>query len=215
MYYVLDEKIEFPSVDVADEDGLLAIGGDLSEERLIFAYKNGIFPWYNEMDPILWWSPDPRCVLFPKKIKVSKSMQQLLRQPKFQFTKNECFSQVIKQCQTISRKDGNGTWINEDIIDSYSQLYKKGFALSAETWMNGKLVGGLYGVKIGKVFYGESMFSLVSNASKFALIKLVAQLSNEGVQLIDCQMKTDHLLKMGGEMIDRQYYIELLNKYCH
>jgi len=215
MYYVLDEKIEFPSVDVADEDGLLAIGGDLSEERLICAYKNGIFPWYNEMDPILWWSPDPRCVLFPEKIKVSKSMQQLLRQQKFLFTKNECFSQVIKHCQTISRKDGNGTWINEDIIDGYSQLYENGFALSAETWMNGKLVGGLYGVKIGKVFYGESMFSLVSNASKFALIKLVAQLSNEGVQLIDCQMKTDHLLKMGGEMIDRQYYIELLNKYCH
>ena len=203
----------FPPVQMADEDGLLAIGGDLSVDRLLLAYKNGIFPWYNEDDPICWWSPDPRCVLFPDKLKISKSMQQVLRQNKFRFTINKNFREVITACKTTNRKDGFGTWINEDIIDAYTNLNKIGIALSAETWMNGNLVGGLYGVKLGNVFFGESMFSTESNASKFAFIKLVQHLQLSGLQIIDCQMKTEHLLSLGAEMIDRNLFLEMIKKW--
>ena len=203
----------FPPVQMADEDGLLAIGGDLSVDRLLLAYKNGIFPWYNEDDPICWWSPDPRCVLFPDKLKISKSMQQVLRQNKFRFTINKNFREVITACKTTNRKDGFGTWINEDIIDAYTNLNKIGIALSAETWMNGNLVGGLYGVKLGNVFFGESMFSTESNASKFAFIKLVQHLQLSGLQIIDCQMKTEHLLSLGAEMIDRKLFLEMIKEW--
>ena len=203
----------FPPVQMSDEDGLLAIGGDLSVDRLLLAYKNGIFPWYNEDDPICWWSPDPRCVLFPDKLKISKSMQQVLRQNKFRFTINKNFREVITACKTTNRKDGFGTWINEDIIDAYTNLNKIGIALSAETWMNGNLVGGLYGVKLGNVFFGESMFSIESNASKFAFIKLVQHLQLSGLQIIDCQMKTEHLLSLGAEMIDRNLFLEMIKKW--
>ena len=203
----------FPPVQMADEDGLLAIGGDLSVDRLLLAYKNGIFPWYNEDDPICWWSPDPRCVLFPDKLKISKSMQQVLRQNKFRFTINKNFREVITACKTTNRKDGFGTWINEDIIDAYTNLNKIGIALSAETWMNGNLVGGLYGVKLGNVFFGESMFSIESNASKFAFIKLVQHLQLSELQIIDCQMKTEHLLSLGAEMINRNLFLEMIKKW--
>ena len=211
--HILTTNISFPPLSSADEDGLLAIGGDLSMERLLCAYKAGIFPWYNEDEPICWWSPNPRCVLFPKKLKISKSMRQVLQNGKFRFTINRSFEEVIINCKTIDRKDGGGTWINEDIVNAYTNLYKNGMAMSAETWLEGKLVGGLYGVILGKVFFGESMFSKTSNASKFAFINLVTHLKENGLQLIDCQMKTDHLVSLGAELIDRNNFVSLLNQF--
>ena len=212
--HFLTNKIIFPEVDQADEEGILAIGGDLSVDRLICAYKNGIFPWYNEDEPIIWWSPDPRCVLFPEKLKVSKSMKQVLQNGRFRFTINRAFPQVINACKTVDRKDGLGTWINQDIVEAYTKLNELGIAVSAETWREGKLVGGLYGINLGDVFFGESMFSIESNASKFAFINLVNQLKKNGLQLIDCQQKTGHLMSLGAEMIDRKQFIELLKTYC-
>ncbi len=210
----LNSDISFPDVSLADEDGLLAAGGDLSPQRLLLAYRNGIFPWYNEEDPILWWSPHPRCVLFPEKLRISKSMQQVIRSHQFRFKINHSFREVITACKTIQRKEGNGTWIHQDIIDAYTKFFEMGYAMSAETYFQGKLVGGLYGVKIGKVFFGESMFTEVSNASKFALIQLVLQLKKEGLQIIDCQMQTNHLMSLGAEMIDRSLFTVLLKKHC-
>ena len=215
MYHILNDKIEFPPLDQADEEGLLAIGGDLSVERLLMAYKNGIFPWYNENDPILWWSPNPRCVLFPDKIKISKSMQQTIRKNRFQFTVNKRFADVLNACQNIVRKDGIGTWIHKDMVSAYTQLHQNGFILSAETWLEDRLVGGLYGVKIANVFFGESMFSLVPDASKFALIQLCNYSMREKIQLIDCQMKTNHLLSMGAEMMDRKKFINLIEAFMN
>ena len=165
--FILDESYEFPSPSAAEPDGLLAIGGDLSPERLENAYRSGIFPWYDE-GPILWWCPDPRFVLFPEQLKVSKSMRPVLNQNRFQFRMNTAFTRVMEQCSKVERNDQLGTWINDDIVEAYSQLHSKGLAHSAETWLNGELVGGLYGVIVGNVFCGESMFSLVSNASKVA-----------------------------------------------
>ncbi len=211
--HILTNDIIFPEVESADENGLLAIGGDLSVERLLCAYRNGIFPWYNEDDPILWWSPDPRCVLFPDKLLVTKSMRQVLQNGKFRFTRNKSFGQVISACKTTERKDETGTWINQDIVDAYSKLFELGFAVSAETWREGKLVGGLYGIKIGDVFFGESMFSTESNASKFAFINLVQQLQREGLKIIDCQMRTEHLISMGAEMISRSIFKEKLKMF--
>jgi len=210
--HILTNEIIFPDTSFADEEGILAIGGDLSVERLLCAYKNGIFPWYNEDEPIIWWSPDPRCVLFPDKLRVTKSMKQVLQNGRFRFTMNKAFSQVINACKTVDRKDGFGTWINQDIVDAYTKLYEAGYALSAETWREGKLVGGLYGIKLGNVFFGESMFSAESNASKFAFINLVNQLKKNGLQLIDCQQKTDHLMSLGAEMMSRSEFIQILNK---
>ena len=209
--HILTNEIIFPDTSFANEEGILAIGGDLSVERLLCAYKNGIFPWYNEEEPIIWWSPDPRCVLFPDKLRVTKSMKQVLQNGRFRFTMNKAFSQVINACKTVDRKDGFGTWINQDIVDAYTKLHEAGYALSAETWREGKLVGGLYGIKLGNVFYGESMFSTESNASKFAFINLVNQLKKNGLQLIDCQQKTDHLMSLGAEMISRSEFIQIIN----
>ncbi len=209
--YILTNEIIFPSVDLADEDGLVAIGGDLSVERLLLAYKNGIFPWYNEDEPIQWWSLDPRCVLFPKKLKISKSMKQVLQNGRFRFTSNKAFEQVIVTCKTVTRKDDLGTWINNDIVDAYTKMHQLGYAISGEAWHEGKLVGGLYGIKIGKVFFGESMFSTQSNASKFAFINLIQKLQLQGLELIDCQMKTDHMIGLGAEMITRSSFGNLLN----
>jgi len=210
--HILTNDIVFPEVEHTDESGILAIGGDLSVERLLCAYKNGIFPWYNEDEPIIWWSPDPRCVLFPDKLRVTKSMKQVLQNGRFRFTMNKAFSQVINACKTVDRKDGFGTWINQDIVDAYTKMHELGYAISAETWREGKLVGGLYGIKLGNVFFGESMFSTESNASKFAFINLVNQLKKNGLQLIDCQQKTDHLMSLGAEMISRTEFIQILNK---
>jgi len=211
--HILTNDIIFPDTSFADENGILAIGGDLSVERLLCAYKNGIFPWYNEDEPVIWWSPDPRCVLFPDKLRVTKSMKQVLQNGRFRFTMNKAFSQVINACKTVDRKDGMGTWINQDIVNAYTNLHEAGYALSAETWREGKLVGGLYGIKLGNVFFGESMFSNESNASKFAFINVVNQLKKNGLQLIDCQQKTDHLMSLGAEMISRAEFIQIINKH--
>lgn len=212
--HILSKEIQFPPVEDADEDGFLAIGGDLSTKRLLAAYRNGIFPWYNEDEPICWWSPDPRCVLFPSKLHVSKSMQKILRDEKFSFTSNYCFEKVMRCCKTTKRKGMDGTWIQEEMIIAYTKLHKLGHAHSAEAWLNDELVGGLYGIKIGKVFFGESMFSAVNNASKFAFIQFVQQLHKEGIVIIDCQQQTQHLISLGAEMVERKKFIGMLNKYC-
>jgi leucyl/phenylalanyl-tRNA--protein transferase len=211
--HILNNNIIFPEVSQADENGILALGGDLSVERLLCAYRNGIFPWYNEDEPVIWWSPDPRCVLFPEKLRVTKSMKQALQNGRFRFTMNKAFSQVINACKTVDRKDGLGTWINKDIVDAYTNLHEAGYALSAETWREGKLVGGLYGIKLGNIFFGESMFSNESNASKFAFINLVNQLKKNGLQLIDCQQKTEHLMSLGAEMVSRSEFIQIIKKH--
>ena len=207
--HVLNDKIWFPPAEEALSDGLLAIGGDLSVERLILAYKSGIFPWYDGATP-LWWHPNPRFVLLPDELKVSKSMKPFLNQNKFRFTINKSFARVIEHCKKIERKDQDGTWINEDVIEAYTKLHQMGIAHSAEAWLNGELVGGLYGIKMGKVFFGESMFSTQSNASKFAFIKYVQQLKKEGVELIDCQVYTEHLESLGAKMIMREQFLQLL-----
>lgn len=211
--FILDENISFPPVHLADEDGLLAFGGDLSIERLLLAYRSGIFPWYNEDEPIIWWCPDPRFVLFPDDLKVSKSMQTVLRNGKFRFTINRAFGQVIQNCKTIPREGQDGTWITPAVQKAYTELHTLGFAHSAEAWMDGELVGGLYGIRMGNVFFGESMFSKVSNASKFAFIKYVQQLQRENVALIDCQVHTEHLESLGAGMIERRLFIEILKKH--
>lgn len=211
--HILTNDITFPEVSKVDSSGILAIGGDLSVERLLCAYRNGIFPWYNEDEPIIWWCPDPRCVLYPDKLRVTKSMKQVLQNGRFRFTVNKAFNQVINSCKTVDRKDGLGTWINMDIVDAYTKMNEAEYAMSAEAWREGKLVGGLYGVKLGKVFFGESMFSTESNASKFAFINLVNHLKKDGLQLIDCQQKTDHLISLGAEMIERKKFLDLLNQY--
>lgn len=199
--FALEDDLYFPPVHLAEPDGLLAIGGDLSPERLLLAYRSGIFPWYDE-PPILWWSPDPRFVLFPDELKIAKSLKPLLNRNAFKFTVDQAFKDVIEHCKKAIRPGQDGTWINENIVDAYVQLYKMGYAHSAEVWQNDELVGGLYGIKIGKIFFGESMFSLVSNASRYAFAKYVQQLKQEGVGLIDCQVYSEYLESMGARMID-------------
>jgi leucyl/phenylalanyl-tRNA--protein transferase len=207
---LLTEKLIFPPVETATEDGILAIGGDLSVKRLLLAYRSGIFPWYNQTEPIIWWSPDPRFVLFPEKLRVTKSMQSVLNNGSFRFTINRAFTDVLQNCKTITRKDQEGTWITPAVQNAYTQLHQLGYAHSAEAWMNGELVGGLYGVRMGNVFFGESMFSSVSNASKFAFINYSRQLQKEKVKLIDCQVYTAHLESLGATMIAREKFITLL-----
>jgi leucyl/phenylalanyl-tRNA---protein transferase len=208
--FALDQSLRFPNVELAEPDGLLAMGGDLSEARLLLAYRHGIFPWY-EGYPILWWCPDPRFILIPSEIKVSKSMQQLLRRNTFQFTTNTAFSTVLANCKQIGRPGQNGTWITDEVEQAYNHLHQRGYAHSAEAWQDGKLVGGLYGIRLGRVFFGESMFSLASNASKFAFIRYTQQLQAEGVELIDCQVYTQHLESLGARMIPRRMFIQQLN----
>jgi len=208
--FILTKELVFPPVTMADENGLLAMGGDLSIERLLLAYKNGIFPWYGENEPICWWCPDPRFVLFPNELKVSKSMQKIIRERQFRFTINNAFEQVIHHCSKVPRKEQAGTWINKDIINAYTQLHQQGFAHSAEAWIGKELVGGLYGIRLGNIFFGESMFSTKSNASKFAFINFVKQLQTEHVELIDCQVYTEHLESLGAQMIERDKFISIL-----
>ena len=184
MLSILDDKLWFPPPQKAMEDGLLAIGGDISVARLLLAYRSGIFPWYNDDIP-LWWHPNPRFILYPNEIKISKSMKQILAKNTFQFTINNAFKEVITNCKNANRKEQNGTWINENIINVYTQLHQQGFAFSAEAWYNKKLVGGLYGIKMGNIFFGESMFSYQSNASKFAFIKYAQQLKKTKLIVIE------------------------------
>ena len=207
--FALDKELLFPPVHLAEPDGLLAVGGDLSTERLLLAYRNGIFPWY-EGHHILWWCPDPRFILSPDKLKISKSMMQLLKKQAFGFTINKAFTDVINNCKTIERHGQDGTWITDEIKEAYTRLHREGYAHSAEVWQNGELVGGLYGVRMGKIFFGESMFSKVSNASKYAFISYVEHLKKEGVQLIDCQVYTEHLESLGARMMARSAFIQLL-----
>ena len=195
---------------MADKDGLLAIGGDLSIERLLLAYRSGIFPWYNEDEPICWWSPDPRFVLYPAELKVSSSMKTVLQNGKYRFTTNRAFGQVIQNCKMVSRHNQDGTWISPAMQQAYTTLHQLGFAHSAETWQDGELVGGLYGVRLGNIFFGESMFSLKPNASKFAFINYVRILQKENVQLIDCQLHTNHLESLGTRMIPRELFTQIL-----
>ncbi|WP_411893225.1 leucyl/phenylalanyl-tRNA--protein transferase [Winogradskyella sp. A2] len=206
--HFLNQKIEFPDVTEATAEGLLAVGGDLSSERLIHAYTNGVFPWYDADDPILWWSPDPRFVLFPEDLKVSKSMKQILRKKEFEVTFNKAFTEVINNCALAKREDQEGTWITDDMIDSYIKLHELGYAKSVEVWENMKLVGGLYGIDLNNgVFCGESMFAKVSNASKVAFITLVQ--SNK-YELIDCQLHTKHLESLGAKHISRSEFLKHL-----
>jgi len=208
MIFKLDEKdTSFPPPELADDDGLLAVGGDLSPRRLTNAYSQGIFPWYSEETPILWYSPHERFVLFPHKIKVSKSMRQIIRARQFSVTLNKAFKDVINECSGKARKDQDGTWITQDMQDAYIQLHNLGIAHSVEVWNEGNLVGGLYGVSVGKVFCGESMFSHASNASKLALIWLC---QTQEYHLIDCQIKSEHLTRLGAEMISREEYLNFL-----
>jgi leucyl/phenylalanyl-tRNA--protein transferase len=212
--FVLNNELIFPPVHLAEPDGLLAIGGDLSTERLLLAYRSGIFPWY-EGSHILWWCPDPRFVLFPEELKVSKSMQQLMKKKHFTFTVNKAFGQVIANCKTISRRDQDGTWITDEVKAAYTRLHEEGHAHSAEAWLNGELVGGLYGMRMGKVFFGESMFSKMSNASKYAFISYARLLPSEGVCLIDCQVYTEHLESLGARMIPRDDFTALIGSLIY
>lgn len=212
VYWLDENEIYFPPVNTAYPDGLLAVGGDLSPERLLLAYRMGIFPWYNPQEPILWWSPNPRLVLFPDELKVSKSMHSYFNQSKFKVSYNRNFEEVIRGCATVKRSVGEGTWISEEMTEAYIYLNELGFAHSVEVWKSGELVGGLYGVAFGKVFFGESMFTKVSNASKFAFISLVNLLKEKDFYLIDCQQETNHLMSMGARSIDRNKFIEYLDK---
>lgn len=210
MFFQLTEELIFPNPELSEEDGLLAIGGDLSLERLLLAYQNGIFPWFNEDDPILWYSPAERFVLYPKAIKISKSMRKVLNDRKFKVSHNTAFSEVIKNCAATKRVGQNGTWISQQMQEAYINLHHAGYAHSVEVWENDELVGGLYGVLMNGVFCGESMFAKKSNASKTALIWLC---QNALIKLIDCQVYTEHLESMGAVMIDRAAFLEELRKY--
>ena len=210
--YFLTQELFFPAVDEANSDGILAIGGDLSPERLLLAYKSGIFPWFEEGEPIFWWSPNPRMVLFLDDLVVSKSMRNVLNRNIFTVTFNQNFREVISNCQKIKRNGQNGIWITNDMVEAYCKLHELGIAKSVEVWQNEELVGGLYGVDLGHVFCGESMFSKVSNASKVAFIALVNQLKVANYKLLDCQVYNEHLESLGCREIDRFQFMEILNQ---
>ena len=198
--YQLTDEIIFPKPELAEDDGLLAIGGDLRWERLLLAYSNGIFPWYNEYDPILWWCPKPRFIIKPNEVKISKSMKRVFNKGEFKVTFNNDFEGVISKCKEL-RENKEGTWITDDMKQAYIDLFNKGFASSVEVYKEDKLVGGLYGVNIGRCFFGESMFSMETNASKVALISICKRLEEENYLFLDCQMHTNHLESMGGKFV--------------
>ena len=208
--YLLSDEIVFPAPDLATPDGLLAVGGDLCQERLLLAYSMGIFPWYAEAEPIMWWSPDPRLVLYPDELRVSRSLQKTINKGVFQISMDQAFEQVITACANIRRKPNRGTWIVPDMISAYCQLHASGFAHSVEAWQNDRLVGGLYGVSLGKCFFGESMFTRVTDASKVALVALVDHLSALSFDMIDCQITTEHLERLGAREIPRAQFLDQL-----
>ena len=204
----LTETIEFPPLDEANSEGLLAVGGDLSPERVLYAYQNGIFPWYESAQPVLWWAPDPRFVLYPHKLKVSKSTKQMMRNQSFEITINRNFKDVIEACANVKRNAQSGTWITDEMIQTYCDLHQRGIAKSVEVWQKKKLVGGLYGVELNDtIFCGESMFSYVSNASKIGFTTFV---QNSKYKLIDCQLHTNHLESLGAELIPRLEFMKYL-----
>ncbi|MDG2052341.1 MAG: leucyl/phenylalanyl-tRNA--protein transferase [Flavobacteriaceae bacterium] len=210
----LSNSIWFPNPEEADKEGLLAVGGDLSVKRLIHAYRSGIFPWFDDYQPILWWSPDPRMIMFLDDFKVSKSLEKIIHKNKFTITYNTCFWEVIRNCSQIKREGQQGTWITSQMQEAYLQLYEIGLATSLEIWLDDELVGGLYGIDLidKKVFCGESMFSKVSDASKVGFYYLVAQLKTKNYQLIDCQMYTAHLERFGAKEIPRNEFLKYLNR---
>ncbi len=208
----LTEELVFPSPELAEEDGLLAVGGDLSQDRLLLAYSLGIFPWYSDNSPILWWSPDPRLVLIPRELKVSRSLRQTIRKGVFTVTMDNAFGEVIRNCAEVRRKGQQGTWITEEMISAYIHLHHAGFAHSVESWHCGELVGGLYGIALGKAFFGESMFAKKSSASKVALVTLVEHLSSLDFSFIDCQVTTEHLRSLGAREVPRRNFLQMLKK---
>lgn len=203
----LTDSIEFPDYKFTSKEGIIALGGDLSSERLIYAYKNGIFPWFSEGDPIVWHCPFKRMVLFPEDIKISKSMRKIIKKKEFIITENKAFETVIYNCKSIERNDGLGTWITNEMEQAYINLHKKGVAKSIEVWLDNELVGGLYGLEINNIFCGESMFSKVSNASKLAFIHLA---KNKKYKLIDCQVYNEHLASLGAKEIPRDVFLKIL-----
>ena len=209
MYY-LSKELYFPPVDEASYEGILAVGGDLSVERLMLAYDNGIFPWFDDDEPILWWSPSERMVIYPHDYKIHKSLRNIINRNIFEVTFNKDFENVILNCQQVERKGQDGTWISKNIIESYTELHRLGKAMSVEVWQNDCLVGGLYGVDLGHVFCGESMFSKVPNASKVAFVKLIEYLKQNNYKLLDCQVHNDHLEKLGAFEISRDSFIKIL-----
>ncbi|MDG1794480.1 MAG: leucyl/phenylalanyl-tRNA--protein transferase [Flavobacteriaceae bacterium] len=206
----LSSAIEFPPLNQANADGLLALGGDLSPERVFYAYQNGIFPWYESDQPLLWWAPDPRFVLYPDRLRISKSTKQLLKSHQFEITVNRDFKAVIEACANVKRNAQSGTWITNDMIETYCELHQRGIAKSVEVWQNKSLVGGLYGIELGDtIFCGESMFSHVSNASKIGFITFIR---NSNYTLIDCQLHTDYLESLGAEHISRSQFMEYIKR---
>ncbi|WP_235296555.1 leucyl/phenylalanyl-tRNA--protein transferase [Portibacter marinus] len=211
--FLISEKDPiFPDVALADEHGIIGIGGNLETSTLLKAYQSGIFPWYNEFDPILWWSPNPRFVLFPENLKVSKSMRPYFNQQKFRVSLDTHFHEVIKACQRIKRQGQNSTWITDEMLEAYQLLHQLGYAHSVEVWEGDQLAGGLYGVSLGRVFFGESMFTLRANASKFGFISLVRMLKERNFWMVDCQQETNHLRTMGAEGISRSEFVEFLDR---
>jgi leucyl/phenylalanyl-tRNA--protein transferase len=210
--YRISKELYFPPVETASAEGILAFGGDLSSERLLLAYQSGIFPWFEAGEPILWWSPNPRMVLFFDELKVSKSMRNIFNRAIFNVTFNQDFRAVISNCQNVKREGQNGTWITNEMIEAYCKLHEIGIAKSVEVWKDDKLVGGLYGIDLGHVFCGESMFSLVSNASKVAFVSLVNQLKSEKYQILDCQVYNEHLESLGCREINRDDFIKIIKR---
>ncbi len=212
VFYLDERLVEFPPPEYADEDGLLAVGGDLSVERLLMAYKQGIFPWFSEGSPILWWSPEPRPVLFPERIKISRSLRQRIKKGTFQVSMDRAFERVIILCREVHLARDGETWITPEMIDAYINLHREGYAHSVETWKDGRLVGGLYGVSLGAAFFGESMFTTVSDASKVALVALAAQCRLWGFHFIDAQVRTEHIMRFGAVELSRAEFLDLLRQ---
>jgi leucyl/phenylalanyl-tRNA--protein transferase len=210
--YRLSESLDFPSPHDAEPDGLLAVGGDLSPPRLLLAYRHGIFPWYSQDTPILWWSPNPRLVLFPEELKIAKSLQRVVRKGRFTVTFDRDFGGVIRACAAVRRRQGEGTWLVPEMILAYSRLHELGYAHSVESWFEGRLVGGLYGVALGRVFFGESMFTTMPDASKVAFVHLVDRLAAWGFEMIDCQVTTHHLQRFGAREISRSDFLSRLRR---
>lgn len=208
--YALSDDLVFPNPELSEEDGLLAVGGDLSVDRLLVAYSNGIFPWYNKDEPILWWCPKPRFILKPEDIRISKSMKKIIKKGEFVVTFDNDFEGVISNCKSM-RENEEGTWITDEMMQAYINMHNEGYALSVETYLDGELVGGLYGVIIGKCYFGESMFSKVSNASKIALITLAQRLKELDFEFIDCQVYTPHLESMGAKMVEWDEFKSMIN----
>ena len=211
-YLDVESFFQFPPVETSTPEGIVAVGGNLSPGMLLSAYSQGLFPWYSEEDPILWWSPDPRCVILPNEIHISKSMKKLLKKNRFSVSLDTCFSEVISACKEIPRKNQDGTWITDEMRDAYLELHRLGFAHSLEVWRERSIAGGIYGVSLGRTFFGESMFSRISNASKLALIQLMEFLSKMEFDLFDCQVNSPHLETFGAKQIGREEFISRLNK---